>query len=303
MRGAAAGTGIPLPDTVKHPTYLPRMDRGIRNESAPVTTIDSGHPLLNTKDERRRIHAVLRHLGSGADLRDFPVSQSEKIALVKTASQRRLIAWHKGRSRYEVTPAGWCELAPSRRFGVGSMMMGTALGASVGAVALAVFWFATGPAHAPPRPLARSAPAHVAAVSPPAPAVTGSVSRPAPVAPSTPAAALPAAPTPPAVATPPAQPAPAAAPVEATPVEATPVEAVPAKVAEGPTQEQRAEAAKAKAAARKARQRAAAKRRREEAARAWAAADPSRTREAEYAGHGVYGYGGNGGQNSWFAYR
>ncbi|HEV2955478.1 MAG TPA: hypothetical protein VGX95_05130 [Xanthobacteraceae bacterium] len=220
---------------------------------------------------------MLRHLGSGADLRDLAASPSEKVALVKTASQRRLIAWHKGRSRYELTPAGWCELAPSRRFGVGSMMLGTALGATMGAAVLTVFWFATGAAHGPaPRRVAAAAPAHVATVS--VPDVTGSVSGSSPVAP----ASISAAPTV----------APAAAPVDPE----------PAKVAEGPTPEQQAEAAaKAKAAAKKARQRAVAKRRREEAARAWAAADPSRPREADYSGHGVYG--GHGGQNSWFAYR
>jgi hypothetical protein len=236
------------------------------------TTIDTGNPLMNTNDERIRIRAVLRHLGSGADLRDFPASPSEKVALVKTASQRRLMVWHKGRGRYELTPAGWCELAPSRRFGVGSMMLGTTLGATLGAAALAVFWFAAGSAHGPaaPRSVATVAPAQVATASGPAATL------------------------------PPAAPVPAAAPA------AAPVEPEPTKVAEEPTPEQLAEAAaKAKqAAAKKARQ-AAARRKREEAARAWAA-DPWRTREAEYSGHGGYGgygYGGYRGQNSWSAYR
>jgi hypothetical protein len=255
-----------------------------------TSTIDNGHPLFNTRDERLRIQAVLRHLGSGSDLRDFPASPSEKVALVKTASQRRLIVWHKGRGRYELTPAGWCELAPTQRFGVGSMMLGTTLGATLGAAALAVFWFAAGAAHGPaaPRSVATVAPAQVAKAS--APAVTGSVSSAAPLAPT-------AAPAPP-PATPAATPAPAAIP--------TPVEPEPTKVAQEPTPEQLAEAAaKAKqAAAKKARQ-AAARRKREEAARAWTA-DPWRTRQAEYSGHGGYGghgSGGYGGQNSWFAYR
>jgi hypothetical protein len=274
------------------------MYLGIRNKSAPVTMIDTGHPLLNTKDERGRIHAVLRHLGSGADLGDFPASASAKVALVKTANQRRLIVWHKGRGRYELTPAGWCELAPRRRFGAGSMMLGTTLGATMGAAVLAVFWFATGDAHGPaPRPVVASARAHVAAAS--APAVTGSVRSASPAAQAS-TSPVPAAPAAPASPAPEITPAPAAVPV------AAPVEAEPPKVAEGPTPEQLAEAAvKAKqAAAKKARQRAAAKRRREEAARAWAAAEPWRSREAEYSGHGVYGgYRGYGGQNSWYAYR
>src|SRR5689334_16933234 len=133
VQAPAAGKGTPLPH---------RPHRGIPTESAHVTTtIDTDHPLFNTNRERMRINAALRHLGSGADLRDFPASPSEKVALVKTASQRGLITWHKGRGRYELTATGWCELAPTRRFGVGSMMLGTTVGATVGAVALAVFWF------------------------------------------------------------------------------------------------------------------------------------------------------------------
>jgi len=248
-----------------------------------VTTIlTTGHPLMQTKDERLRILAVLRHLGSGADLRDFPVSPSEKVALVRIASQRRLIVWHKGRSRYELTPAGWCALAPSRRFGVGSMMLGTGLGATLGAAVLAVFWFAAGPAQEPfaPRSAVASASARVAKASVPA------MAKSAPGAP--PMAASAASPEPMQAATPAGDAAPAAAPAEAEPT----------KVAQEPTPEQLAEAAaKTKqAAAKKARQRAAARRRREEAARAWAATDPSRGR-AQSSG---YGYGG---PNAGFAYR
>ena len=272
-----------------------------------TTTINIDHPLFNTRHEALRIQAVLRHIGSGADLRDFTASPSEKVALVKAANQRGLIAWHKARGRYELTPAGWCELAPSRRFGVGSLMVGMTAGATLGAAALAVFWFTAGAAHKPatPRPVVAMAPAQPAKAAS-APVVTAASSTasiattstsaapstPAPAAPSTPA---PAAPSPAVTAAAPAAP-PAAAPVEP---EAT-------TVAEGPTPEQLAEAAKAKRAAakkEKARQRAAARRKREEAARAWAG-DPWRTRQAEYSGHGVYGYGGGyGGQNSWFAYR
>jgi outer membrane biosynthesis protein TonB len=265
-----------------------------------TTTINIGHPLFNTRDERLRIQAVLRHLGSGAALRDFAGSASEKVALVKTANQRGLIAWHKARGRYELTPAGWCELAPTRRFGVGSMMLGTTLGATLGAAALAVFWFTAGAAHGPaaPRSVVAGAPAQVAKFS--APAVTGAVSNAAPSV-STPATV--ATPTPA-----PAAPVPAAAPAPVP--AAAPVEPEPTKVVQEPTPEQLAEAAaKAKQAAaakkEKARQRAAARRKREEAARAWAG-DPWRTRQAEYSGYGGYsGYrsGGYGGQNSWFAYR
>ena len=257
-----------------------------------------------------RIQAMLRHLGTGADLRDLPVSASEKVALVKTANQRGLIAWHKTRGRYELTTAGWCELAPTRRFGVGSILVGTTLGASLGAVALAVFWLTAGAAHvsAPaPRSAAAPAPTQVAKLS--APAVDGAASGPAlvaplpaPIEPTTASVAPPAS----APATVPAREvAPAAAPAQAAP----PTQTEPSRLAEEPAPEQPVETAKATriAAAKKARQRAAARRRREDAARAWAAGQSTRTREAEYSGHGVYsgysGYGGYGGQNSWFAYR
>jgi hypothetical protein len=283
------GAGIPLPNAAQHPTKRAYLHRGIPTESARVTTtINTGNPLFNTRDDRLRIQAVLRHLGSGADLRDFPASPSEKVALVKTANQRGLIAWHKGRGRYELTPAGWCELAPTRRFGVGSMMLGTTVGATLGAAALAVFWFTAGAAHGPaaPRSLVAAAPVQVAKA--PAPVVSASVSSAAATA-STPSSA--AAPT----------------PAPAAPAVAAPVEPEPTNVAHEPSPEQLAEAAaKAKQAAKKARQQAAARRKREEAARAWAA-DPWHTRQAEYSGHGGYGggygSGGYGGQNSWFAYR
>jgi len=271
-----------------------------------TTTINIDHPLFNTRDERLRIQALLRHMGSGADLREFAASPSEKVALVKTANQRGLIAWHKARDRYELTPVGWCELAPSRRFGVGSMMLGTTAGATLGAAALAVFWFTAGAAHGPaaPRPVVKTAPAQIAQVSTPAAApvsnATPGAASPVPASaapPSTAAAApTPAAPTAPA----------AAAPAHAALPAAAPVEPEPKEIAPEPTREQLAEDAKAKKAAakkEKARQRAAARRKREEAARAWAG-DPWRTRQAEYSGHGVYGYGGGySGQNSWFAYR
>jgi hypothetical protein len=246
-----------------------------------------------------RIEAMLRHLGSGADLRDLPTSASQKVALVKTANQRGLIAWHKSRGRYELTTAGWCELAPSRRFGLGSIMVGTTLGATLGAAALAVFWLTAGAAHVSgpaPRSAAAPAPAQVAKLS--APAVSGAASEPALLASvSSPAQATTGSASPPGG-------SPVTAPAREVPPAAAPAEAEPTKVADEPTPEQLAEAAKAKqVAAKKARQRAAARRRREEAARTWAAGE-SRTREAEYSGHGVFGgYGGYGSGNSWFAYR
>jgi hypothetical protein len=86
-----------------------------------------------------KIDAVLRHLAAGADLQDFPGTKFEKLALVRTAGRRGLIAWDATRSRYELTPAGWSELSP-RRFGLPSLVVSTALGASIGAAALAFLW-------------------------------------------------------------------------------------------------------------------------------------------------------------------
>jgi hypothetical protein len=259
-----------------------------------TTTINTGHPLMNTNDERMRIRAALKHLGSGADLRDLPATASEKVALVKTASQRRLIAWNKGRGRYELTAAGWCELAPSRRFGVGSMLVGSAVGATIGVVALAAFWIAAGASRETTSRTAAAPPAiskKVASLS--SPAVTGAVTSPAPLAVG-PVAAQTASPAP-APTVPAVEPARNVAPAVAP----APIPEPTSIAADQPSPEQLAEAAaKAKhAAAKKARQRAAARRRREEAARAWAAAEPG-TRPAEYSG-----YGGFGGQGSWFAYR
>jgi hypothetical protein len=92
-----------------------------------------------TRRHATKIDAMLRHLAAGADLQDFPGTKFEKLALVRTAGRRGLIAWEATRSRYELTPAGWGELSP-RRFGLPSLMVSTALGASIGAAALAFLW-------------------------------------------------------------------------------------------------------------------------------------------------------------------
>src|SRR5262249_55074642 len=95
---------------------------------------------MNTMDEGRNMDAMLRHLGCGQDLRDFPATSTEKLALIRTADTRGLIAWRKTRARYELTSLGWDRLTPTRRFGAGSLMMSAAAGGVASAVALAVFW-------------------------------------------------------------------------------------------------------------------------------------------------------------------
>jgi hypothetical protein len=95
---------------------------------------------MRIRDDRPRIDAMLRHLGCGRDLGDFPGTASEKVALVRTAGARGLIAWRKARTRYELTSVGWDALTPRRRFGVSSLMLSAAMGGIAGSLTLAVFW-------------------------------------------------------------------------------------------------------------------------------------------------------------------
>jgi hypothetical protein len=92
------------------------------------------------RDDKPDIDAMLRHLSYFRDLRDFPATSIEKLALVRTADTRGLITWSKARARYELTHFGWNELLPKRRFGLPSLMVSAALGGLAGAVALGVLW-------------------------------------------------------------------------------------------------------------------------------------------------------------------
>jgi hypothetical protein len=94
-------------------------------------------PAMEKSDGSRKLDAMLRHLGGGQDLREFPGTMSEKLALTRTADKRGLIAWRKGARRYELTPIGWSKLTPRRYFGLASLMVSAAIGATV-AVAVAV---------------------------------------------------------------------------------------------------------------------------------------------------------------------
>jgi hypothetical protein len=245
--------------------------------------IHYGHPFMIKNDDRLKIQAILRHLGCGRELRDFPGTESEKLALIRTASSRRLVAWHKGRTRYEVTPVGWTELTPRRRFGLGSLMVSTAVGATVGAAILGFFWVSADASHGfgGPSRVARAEKTIVAPVSPAA-AEVNAAARPSAPASQT-ASASPAAP---AV----AQPAPAA--LAGSPTE-------PAKVAEQPVlPEPSAEAAPIEikqAAVKKPRRKTVARRRTDETGATWAYADSWRTRQSNYSGYGGQpSYGGQG---------
>jgi hypothetical protein len=95
---------------------------------------------MNVKDEGRAMDAMLRHLGCRRDLCDLPGTTSEKLALIRTAGARGLIAWTKTRAQYELTSAGWNALMPRRRFGVAALIVSAATGGMAGALAVAVFW-------------------------------------------------------------------------------------------------------------------------------------------------------------------
>jgi hypothetical protein len=208
---------------------------------------------MRASDDRTRIDAVLRHLGCGQDFRDFPGTASEKLALVRTAASRGLIAWQKARGRYELTSIGWSELTPRRRFTLVSMMASTAIGAAVGAAALAILWL---PADASHRAVARQA---TAPVSRPADA-DGGVRTPAP----------------------PPQTAPAA-PAEPAKVADQPVPEQPSAEA-APTEVKQA-------TVKKTRRKTASRHRKDETDAAWAYAEPSRARLPTYSGYGGQGFG------------
>jgi len=95
---------------------------------------------MNRGDDGPDIDAMLRHLGSDRDLRDFSCPANQKIALMRTAARRGLIAWRKRRGRFELTPLGRAEVRPTQRFGAASLMASAVAGALVGTLALAALW-------------------------------------------------------------------------------------------------------------------------------------------------------------------
>jgi hypothetical protein len=86
-----------------------------------------------------KIDAVLRHLAAGEDIASFPGTKYENLAVVRTAVHRGLISWDAEGNRYTLTSAGWSGITP-RRFGVRSLVASTAVGAAIGAAALAFVW-------------------------------------------------------------------------------------------------------------------------------------------------------------------
>jgi hypothetical protein len=95
---------------------------------------------MRRKGGGAKIEAMLRHLGCGHGLEDFPATRYEQLALIQTARGRGLVEWREERGRYELTPIGWRQLTPRRGFGLASLMVGAAIGATIGAAALAAVW-------------------------------------------------------------------------------------------------------------------------------------------------------------------
>jgi|SRR6516164_3250587 len=84
-----------------------------------------------------QIDTMLRHLGSGRDLEDFPGTADEKLALILTAAASGLIAWSTARGRFELTPVGLRPETSRRGSRSASLVVGTTVGAAVLVGALA----------------------------------------------------------------------------------------------------------------------------------------------------------------------
>lgn len=237
--------------------------------------------LMNMRDERRKMDAMLRHLGCGHHLRDFPGTMSEKLALIRTAGARGLVAWTKSRAQYELTSAGWNALMPTRRFGVAALIVTAATGAMAGAVAAAVFWLPADASYSPGR-------RQSASISHPATQHVPRISRAAEISPPGPVALTPTSLLQDVVAVTAEPDTNASEGLDRPNLAARPVADQPrAEVVLNGTTEAEAKQSK------KSRHKAAHHRRREQG-RSWARADPWRARSTRYADYG--------GQRGWYGY-
>lgn len=227
---------------------------------------------MSKSNDAPDIDALLRHLGGGHDLGNFPGAATQKVALVRTASARGLITWSRARARYELTHSGRNELAPRRGFGAASLMMSAAIGGIVGAAGLGIFWL---PGDAPHRSVhARLSPSISRLEKPSVLQVSGSAGV------ATPSSAAPGAVN----VLPDAQPE-----VTADPKSSETPELEPRNVADQPAPDQpRAEASVTgvkQTSAKKPRHKTAHHRRREQGA-SWAYAGSWRGQQFRYAGFG-----------------
>jgi len=91
-----------------------------------------------SENRATKINAMLAHLATGGDDRDFAGTKYENAALARTLHNRGLIAWDGEKNRYTLTPAGWSALTP-RRFGLLSLGASAAVGA-IAVATLAFLW-------------------------------------------------------------------------------------------------------------------------------------------------------------------
>jgi hypothetical protein len=112
---------------------------------------------MGRKGARAKLDAMLRHLACGQDPQDFPSTTHERLALIETAGSRGLIEWQKERGRYELTPIGWRQLTPRGGVGLGSLMVSSTIGATIGAAALAFLWLPAGSVSRSENPIVASA--------------------------------------------------------------------------------------------------------------------------------------------------
>jgi hypothetical protein len=96
--------------------------------------------MLMRKSRKANVDAMLRHLASHHDPQDFPSTAFERQALIEAAGKRRLIQWQKERRRYELTPIGLRRLKRGGGLGVPALAISAGIGATIGAVALAMLW-------------------------------------------------------------------------------------------------------------------------------------------------------------------
>ena len=63
-------------------------------------------------EEALRLGSVLEHIDRQGNLDDFSGTQSEKLALMRTANRRGLVSWNSTASRYDLTNLGRQQLLP-----------------------------------------------------------------------------------------------------------------------------------------------------------------------------------------------
>jgi hypothetical protein len=237
---------------------------------------------MDRNNDSATIDGMLRHLACGQDLRDFPCSASEKIARIRTASRRGLITWRRGRSRYELTSIGWTQLTPRRRFTLASLMLSSALGATIGAAAMAILWLPGDASHRTIRAHSIASTSRTAVYAPASRSTEAGTQSPSP---SQTTSALPS-PLPAVAVDPGPGTMPGYPPIKAPEVADEPSSAPPSVVA-SPTD---AKPGRTKKVIHK----TAHQRRKQRTVPTWAYSDPWRSRQFGYSGYG---------QDSWLAYR